>query len=186
MAKRRRNRPSDDDADDPLGGLIQRYQVTLAGVLIVSGIVGVIGLGVLGYAWFRSESLAALLVGVAFLLGAVVVLGINVFNVGRRLELRKRGLRFVESGVKTELRWDEIADVAVDRTDSTFMGVATARKRSSNAVAPSGPLTNTEWDVTIRSHDGQTIRLRPMFLRTVGDPKKLIHQIRLRARLGKV
>jgi hypothetical protein len=111
------------------------------------------------------------------------LLGINVFNVGRCLELRKLGVRFVESGIVTELLWHEIVDIAVNRTDDTYLGVVTVRKRSSDASSPSGLLTKSEWDVTIQGQDGRTIHLRPMFLRMVPDPKKLISQLRLRAGL---
>jgi hypothetical protein len=114
---------------------------------------------------------------------AVALLGMNIFNLGRRLELRKRGVRFVESGIVTDFFWDEIANVEVNRTDDTYLGVATVRRHSGDASSLSGPLTKTEWDVTIRGRDGRTIRLRPMFLRTVPDPRKLISQLRLRAGL---
>jgi hypothetical protein len=195
MGKRRRNRsPHEDDrdesstpidsADDPLGKLLQQHQVSLAGVLIMSGLIGLVGIGVLTYALTRQPySLTFLLVGTLTLLLAVAVLGMNAFNIGRRLEVRKRGLRLVEFGAVTEFFWDEIADVEVNRTDNTYLGVATVRKRSADASSPSGPLTNTEWDVTIHGHDGRTMHLRPMFLRTVADPKKLISQLRLRAGL---
>jgi hypothetical protein len=112
-----------------------------------------------------------------------VLLGINVLNVGRCLELRKLGVRFVESGLLTEFFWDEIVDIEVNRTDDTYLGLATVRKRSANTSTPSGPLTSTEWDVTIHAQDGRAIRLRRIFLRTVPDPKKLISQLRLRAGL---
>ena len=105
-------------------------------------------------------SLAWLLAGAFVLLMVVALLGTNVFNVGRRLELREHGVRFVEAGVETALAWDEIADVEVNRTDDTYLGVASVRRRSSNASRPSGPLTKTEWDVTIHAHDGRTITRR--------------------------
>jgi hypothetical protein len=195
VGKKRRNRNPDQDdrderskliesVDDPLGKLLQQYQVNPAGVLVISGALAVAGLGIVTYALIRQPySLVFLLVGAAVLLLSVTLLAINVFNVGRRLELRKRGVRFVESGHVTELFWDEIADVEVNRTDDTYLGVATVRKRSADASSPSGPLTRTEWNVTIRGHDGQTIHLPPGFLRTVPDAKKLISHLRLRAGL---
>jgi hypothetical protein len=194
MGNKRRNRSSDDDrdenskavdsADDPLGKLIQQHQVSLAGVLSITGVVALIGVGMIVYSLTRQPySLIFLLIGAAALLLSVVLLGMNAFNIGRRLELRKRGLRFVESGITTDLFWDEIADVEVNRTDDTHLGVATIRRRSADAARPSGLLTSTEWDVTIHAQDGRTIRLRPMFLRTIRDPKKLISQLRMRAGL---
>ena len=195
MGKKRRNRnPDEDDGDksskligsldDPLGKLLQQYQVSLGGVLLISGAIALVGLGIVTYALIQQPySLMFLLVGTAVLLLSIALLGMNVFNIGRRLELRKRGVRFVESGIVTELFWDEIAVVEVNRTDDTYLGVATVRKRSADASSPSGLLTSTVWDVTIRGQDGRMIRLRPTFLRTVPDPKKLISHLRLRAGL---
>jgi hypothetical protein len=187
VAKKRRPEPDDDElaeAADPLGKLLSKYEVSLAGLLVVCGVFALVGgvLTAIGLAR-RPVSLTFLIIGGAVLLIAVALLVMNVFNVGRRLELRKRGLRFVESGVETELFWDEIADVAVNRTDDTYLGIASIERRSSDAVSPSGPLTKTEWDVTIHGPRGRSIRLSPIFLRTVPDPKKLIARIRMCARL---
>jgi hypothetical protein len=195
MGKRRRNAGSyqddsdesskpGDSPDDPLGKLLQQYRVNLAGVLVISGVILLLGLGILAYALTRQPySLTFLLVGTVTLLLALALLGINAFNVGRRLELRKWGVRFVQSGITTEIFWDEIADIVVSRTDDTNFGVATVRRRSADASSPSGLLTKTEWDITIVGQDGRKIRLPPMFLRTVPDPKRLISQLRLRAGL---
>ena len=195
MGKQRRYRsPGEDDrderdrpigsADDRLCKLLQQYQVSLGGVLLISGVTAVIGVGTIVYSLTRRPYwLVFLLVGTVALLLSVALLGINVFNIGRRLELRKRGVRFVESGIITEFSWDEITEVEVNRTDDTYLGVARVRRRSADASSPSGLLTSTEWDVTIRGQDGRTIRLRPMFLRNVADPRKLISQLRMRAGL---
>ncbi|MDB5387350.1 MAG: hypothetical protein JWM11_2996 [Planctomycetaceae bacterium] len=193
MAKNRRKRSAsekDDDeleqllnsAEDPLGKLLQVYQVNLLGLLLIAGVILLIGLGLLAYATtLQKNSLIFLLIGSAVSLISLVLVGMNVLNFGRRLELRKLGVRFVEFGSSTELTWDQIADVEVNRTDRTNLGVATATRRSSDASSPSGLLTNSEWHVAILGHDGQSIHLRPMFLRTVADPKKLISSLRLRA-----
>jgi len=191
MAKARRRPVPEEDrdpaplgSDDPLGKLLEEYRVSLAGVLLMSGVNALIGLGLIAYALTREPySLPWLLAGTFVLLVVVALLGTNVFNVGRRLELRKHGVRFVEGGVETAFTWDEIADVEVNRTDDTYLGVASVRRRSSNASRPAGPLTKTEWDVTIHAHDGRTIRLRPTFFRIVPVPKKLISHLRLRAGL---
>ena len=178
-----RGRPVNSSSDS-LGKLIQQYHVSLAGVLVVSGILLALGLGIVAYAVTqRPYSLIFLIVGTVVALLSVVLLGMNAFNIGRRLELRKRGVRFVESGRSLEILWEDIEDVEVSRTDETYLGVVSVRRQSGDASRASGPLTKTEWDVTIRSQDGRTIRLRPMFLRMVPDPKKLISQLRLRAGL---
>jgi hypothetical protein len=189
MAKKRPKPDPDDEGEsgagfpaDRLGTLMSRYQVTLAGVLIFSGVVALVGLGLVGFALTRERtSIVFLLIGTVVLLLAFALVGVNVFNVGRRLEVRKRGIRFVEAGIETEMYWQDIADIRVNRTDDTDLGVVTVRKRGSHYAAPSGPLTRTEWEVTIRAHDGRTIYLRPTFLRIVPDVRKLVSQLRMRA-----
>jgi hypothetical protein len=185
MSKTRRPRTThEDDCGDPLGKLIERYQVNLASVLAVAGAIGLVGLGAIAFALSRQpRSSTFLLAGGLALFMAFALAGINLFHAGRRLELRKHGVRFVESGIEVEFGWDEIADVEVSRLDNTNLGVVSIWKRSSDASSPSGLLTNTEFTVIIHSHDGRRIRLSPMFLRYVSNPKRLITQLRLRAGL---
>src|SRR6476619_7533254 len=99
MSKKRRNKDDEKitDADrDPLGKLMQRYYVSLLGILLVSGVVALVGIVLVIVSQFRDQySLVFLLVGTGVLLLSLVLLGMNVFNVGRRLELRKRGIRYV-------------------------------------------------------------------------------------------
>jgi hypothetical protein len=192
VANKRRTRNGDEDdrdergdpTDDPLGKLWQEHRVSLAGLLLVSGVLACIGLGLVGYALIRQPiSLIFLGAGAAVLLFSVTLLGVNLFNVGRHLEIRKHGVRYTQSGIVSEIRWEDIVDIEVSRTDETDFGVVGVRKRSRNASSVSGPLTKTEWDVTIRGRDGRSIHLPVMFLRTVPDPRKLISQLRLRAGL---
>lgn len=170
---------------DPLGKLIEQHYVTLAGVILVCGLLAAIGAAALWWGWAQQPrsvvALSAMGVGGLVLLMALVLLFTNIFNVGRRLELRKRGIRYTERGQTTEFFWKEIAAVETDRLDSTFVGVATKYTRSDNAVAPSGPLTRSEFTVTIVADDGRTIRLPPSFLQCAGDPKRLISNLRLRS-----
>jgi hypothetical protein len=186
MAKARRRRVSQNgDSDDSLGKLLRQYRVSLAGVLVVAGAVALVGLAVLTLGLTRKPiSPTFLFKGAVALLMGFALVGINLFNVGRKLELRKHGVRFAESGVATELAWEEIADVEVSRLDRTYLGVASVWKRSADASRPSGLLTNTEFTVIIHAHDGRRIRLSPVFLRGVSDPKKLIAELRLRSGLG--
>ena len=182
-AKRRKPQPT-NGSGDPLGKLIQQFGVNPAEVLVTFAILAVIGGGIVAYALSREpDSLTWLLIGGAVLLMAGVLLVTNLLNLGRRLELRKDGVRFTESGAVTEFGWNEIVAVEVNRLDDTYLGVASVQKRSTDAVNPSSPLTKTEWDVTLRAHDDRTIRLRPTFFRIVPDPKKLISQLRLGAGL---
>jgi len=187
MGKHKRRRESEDSvegATEPLGKLINQHQANLAAALVVGGIVGLFGIGALIYALTQSPvSTTFLIIGTAALLLAILVPAKNAASFGHRLELRKRGVRFVEPGKVSEFYWDEVATIEVKRTDQTNLGMVTVRKRSSNAVRPSGPLTTTEWDVTIHATDGRSMHLRPAFMRTVRDPKGLISQLKLRAGL---
>jgi hypothetical protein len=189
VASKRRNRTRDDamrdeagSRPDRLGDLMSRYQVSLVGVLIMSSAVACVGLGLGGYALSRQPmSIAFLVIGAFVLLFAVALLGTNLFNVGRRLEVRKRGIRFVEAGVEIDMLWQDMAGVEVDRTDETDLGEVTVRRRGVHYAAATGPLTRSEWVVTIHSHDGRRIRLGPTFLRIVPDVGKLVSQLRMRA-----
>src|SRR5262245_22635668 len=185
--KRSKRRDADDDAGaeyDALGELISRYAVSLGGVLIVSAVGALVGAGLAIFALTRERiSILFLLIGAGLILVAGALLVTSLFNVGRRLELRKKGIRFVDPYYDVEFFWEDIADIKVNRADETDYGVATVQKRGSHYMAPSGPLTRTDWDVTIQSHDGRSIHLTPTFLKIVADPRKLISQIRLRAGL---
>jgi hypothetical protein len=188
VAKRRRHPDSDNDAnagpggDDPLGKLWQRYEVNFASAVAACAVMACFGVGSVIYALSsKPYSLIWLLIGLALLLFSVALLGANAFNAGRQFEVRKHGVRFKQAGVVTEILWEDIVDIDVDRLNQTTLGPATIRTRSKDAVSPSGPLTNTEWEVTIQGRDGTSIRLPRLFMRTVRDPKKLISQLRLRA-----
>ena len=86
--------------------------------------------------------------------------------------MRRWGIRYADAGVETEMLWNEIVDVEVSRTDDTDMGLVSVETRSSDGVSPSGPLTKTEWVVTIHAADGRSIQLGRMFMRMVPDRDK--------------
>jgi hypothetical protein len=185
MAKKRRRPIPDSADDDPLGPLMSSHGgVTLAGLLIVSGVIAVVGLVLTIVALTReTTSIVMLVIGGVLLLLAAAFLVMNVFNIGRRLEVRKHGIRYIESGSETEMQWDDISAIHVSRTDDTYMGPISTERRSSDSYTPSGPLTKTEWDVTIEAHDGRSIHLSSAFLRMVPDARKLINQMKLRTGL---
>lgn len=161
---------------------MEQHRVTLLGVLVITGFLGIVGLGLCGYAWLKDpRSLTLLIVGGFVILLAVILFGINILNVGCRFEIRKKGIRYTQRGARTEMFWNEIVDVSVDRLDNTSMGPVTVRRRSDDASSPSGLLTKTEWTVVITADDGRQIRLTPTFLRVVSDPKKLISNLKLRS-----
>src|SRR5262245_59540133 len=112
--KRSKRRPADDETGveyDALGELISRHAVGLGGVLIVSGIGALVGGGLVVFALTRERiSLLFLLIGAGVILVAGALLVTSLFNIGRRLELRKKGIRFVDPYYDVEFFWDEIAD----------------------------------------------------------------------------
>jgi hypothetical protein len=180
MPKKLRNPEKASGPADPLGRLIAQYPPRFAGVLLVSGVVAIIGAGLVGFSLLReSTSIILLAIGGFILLVAIVFVGMNLINLGRRLELRKRGLRFTEGGEETDILWQDVADVTVRRTDNTNLGAVRVWQTSANYLAPSGPLTRTSWDITIQSHDGAEIHLGPTFLKIVPNVPKLISQMRL-------
>jgi hypothetical protein len=193
MGKKRGKSPQDNNAedrsdishgstDDPLGKLLYHYHVSLLGLLLISGSLGLIGAGIAIYATAKQPySPVLLMIGTGTLLIALVLLGMNIINVGRRLELRKRGIRYVEFGNATEMRWDEITDVEVNRLDNTNFGIASVNRHSRDTSSPSGLMTKTEWDIIITSDSGETIHLGRNFLRTVPDAKQLISHLKVRA-----
>ena len=169
---------------DPLGKLVKQYGVNLSETIGAVGFLAVIGGGILIYALGQDPApVLWLIIGGGVLFMGVALLAYNALNIGRRLEVRKRGVRFTDRASVTEFEWDDVVEIDIDRRDDTNLGIVGVEKRSSDAVSSSGPLTKTEWDVTIHSRDGRTIRLSPMFFRIVPDPKKLISQLRLGAGL---
>jgi hypothetical protein len=152
------------------------------GAVLGFGIVAAVGSGFLAYGLTREPySKICVGIGAVILVPAAIGFMTNIANAGRRLELRKHGLRYVAQGSTTEFHWDDIVDVEVIRKENTNYGVVGVYKESSDEVSPSGLLTNTDFDVRIHARDGETIRLRPVFLKLVPDPKKLIQQIRMGA-----
>src|SRR5437660_5110167 len=142
MGNKRRKRSVEDveggdSAFDPLGDLIHRYQVSLAGVLIVAGVAALVGLGLVAFALTRERiSLLLLLIGAGIVLLAGALVAANLFNLGRRLELRKKGIRFIDPMFDLEFFWEDIADVQVNRQDETDYGVATVRRKGAHYIAP--------------------------------------------------
>lgn len=167
---------------DRLGSVIEQHGITLAALLFVVLLIAGVGGGVLWYGLSREpRSVLWTFLGGAGVVLAVVFAILNVANLGRRLELRKRGIRYVEASTTTEFLWPDIVEIGVERLDATHVGPVGRISTSSDSITPTGPLTKTEWDVTIHAADGRTIHLRPSFFRVVGDPQKLISHLKLRA-----
>jgi hypothetical protein len=164
--------------------VIHVYRVNLVGTLFGCGIAAATGSGFVAYAMTREpHSKVFLGVGGVILVIAAAIFFLNVVNLGRRLELRKFGLRYLVYGSKTELLWHDIVDIDVRRKDMSSYGPVHVFKESTDEVSSSGLLTNTDFTVTIHGRDGESIKVGPTFLKIVPDPKRLIQKIRTRADL---
>jgi hypothetical protein len=174
----------DENPPDPLGKVIEQHGITWAAVIAVTLVLCAVGAGILAYGGTRNPRSTLWLVvgGIVCGLGVCMFL-LNARNTGRRLELRKKGVRYVDGGNITEIFWSDIVDVEVERLDATNMGLATKFKNSNDAVSPSSLLTKTEWTVTIHADNGRKIPLKPAFFRIVPDPRALISNLKLRAGL---
>jgi hypothetical protein len=103
---------------------------------------------------------------------------VSLFNSRRSLEVRRHGLRLVEGQEVTELAWDELANVEVNRTEVTSLGVATVRRRRSDLKKPSLLSARTEWEVVLHTRDGRAIRLTRTFLQYVPDVRSMVILLR--------
>jgi hypothetical protein len=107
-----------------------------------------------------------------------VMVAVSIFNSRRSLEVRRHGIRLVEGRHVTELAWDEVAQVEVNRTDVTSLGVASIWTRRSDLRKPGLLTARTEWEVLLHTHDGRTIRLSRTFLQYVPDVRSMVTLLR--------
>lgn len=169
---------------DPLGKLQNLYEIGLGQILGFCGGIAVLGLIALIYGLLQDPwSLLFVAVGGVILLAAAALLATNLPNLGRRLEIRRRGIRYTEAGDSVEMFWVEITVVDVDRTDDTYLGLVNVHETSDDTVRPSGPLTKTEFNVLICTADGRSISLRKRFLQMVPKRQDLVREIQVRAGL---
>jgi hypothetical protein len=164
---------------DPLGKVIKIYRPNTAAGVMVAILMCVAGAGVLLYCQFhRPYPFKIMLAGVALLVAAPVMAAVSLFNSRRSLEVRRHGLRLVEGQQVTELAWDELADVEVNRTEVTSLGVATVWSRRSDLQKPGLFRARTEWEVVLHARDGRTIRLTRTFLQYVPDVRSMVILLR--------
>jgi hypothetical protein len=193
MPRPRPDRDADESSDenagprrrrDPLGKLQNRYEIRLGQILGFCGGIAVLGLMAAIYGLLQApRSLLFLAMGGVVLLAAVALLAVNLPNLGRRLDIRRRGIRYTEAGKSVAMFWDEITLVDVDRSDDTYLGLVSVHETSSDTIRPAGPLTKTEFNVLICTSDGRAIRLRKRFLQMVPKRQDLIREIQVRAGL---
>jgi hypothetical protein len=164
---------------DPLGKVIKVYRPNTAAGVMTAILMCVAGGGVLLYCQFhRPYPYKIMLAGVVLLVAGPVMAGVSLFNSRQSLEIRRHGVRLVEGLNVTDVAWDELADVQVNRTDVTGLGVATVRRRRSDLQTPGLLTARTEWEVILHTHDGRTIRLGRTFLQYVRDVRSMVIQLR--------
>jgi hypothetical protein len=164
---------------DPLGKVIKVYRPNTAAGVMTAILICAAGGGVLLYCQFhRPYPYKIMLAGAVLLVAGPVMAAVSLFNSRRSLEIRRHGVRLVEGQNASDLAWDELAEVEVNRTDVTGLGVATVRTRRSDLQQPGLLTARTEWEVLLHTHDGRTIRLGRTFLQYVPDVRSMVILLR--------
>jgi hypothetical protein len=164
---------------DPLGKVIKIYRPNTAAGVLVAILICLAGGGVLLYCQFhRPYPYKVMLAGVVLLAAGPVMAVVSLFNSRRSLEVRRHGVRLVDGQKATELAWDELAEVEVNRTDVTGLGIATIRTQRSDLKKPGLLTARTEWEVILHTHDGRRIRLGRTFLQYVPDVQSMVILLR--------
>jgi len=164
---------------DPLGKVIKVYRPNTAAGVMIAILMCLAGGGVLLYCQFhRPYPYKIMLAGVVLLVAGPVMVAVSLLNSRRSLEIRRHGVRLVEGQDATDLAWDKLAQVEVNRTDVTSLGIATVRTRRSDLQRPGLLTARTEWEVILHTHDGRTIRLGRTFLQYVPDVRSMVIQLR--------
>ncbi len=178
-----------DDTGDPLGPVLKTYRPQLGSAVFAIAITVALGGGLLGYAIsIGKATLVSLLVGgfglVLCLVGGYLLF-VNLANLGRRLDLHKRGIRFSQFGFRKQMRWKEIVNIDVERREVEAFGIMRSVTTSDDEYSPEAATSNTSWEIAIESARGQTIVLGEIFMRIVPDPPQLIANLRKGAKLTK-
>ena len=131
MVQQRRVEADADTGHDPLGKPLATYTTGRSAVLVIvlAVILGLGGGAVLGAAdqistavvGSRDEGLYAV-AGWVLMLGGAGTMAWGVLLLGRRLEVRRKGVRYVRRRRVQELRWDEIADIRVRKITIYYRG----------------------------------------------------------------
>jgi hypothetical protein len=183
MPKKQRRPVTTGSSADPLGKLLKEYRPNAAGLRGVAILAFLGGVGVLVYCQFQTPyPFKLMLLGIFLLAMAPVLLIISGFHFGDSLQVRRYGMRLLERDIKTDVPWEEIADVEVNRTDVTNLGVATVWSKRSDLKRPGLLTARTEWEILIHRHDGRVVRLSRAFLQYVPDVRSLV--ILLRKNVG--
>jgi hypothetical protein len=167
MAKKKRSQVAEADADlDPLGKPLARYGTRTRAILfiVLAVLLGLAGGGVMGASKQLARALAdshedTLYTVISWVMLAVAVPSVahGVYHLGKSFEIRRKGVRFTRRRTVAELRWDEIFEIQVFRTDIYYRG---AKQR-------------VDWEILIHGIPGQ-IHLTTSFLHLVPSVTALI------------
>jgi hypothetical protein len=167
MAKKKRSQVAEADADrDPLGKPLARYGTRIKAILfiVIAVLLGLAGGGVMGASKQLARSLAGshedtLYIVMSWVMLAVAVASVayGVYHLGQSFEIRRGGVRFTRRRAVAELRWEEIFDIQVFRTDIHYRG---AKQR-------------VDWEIFIHGIPGQ-IHLTTAFLHMVPSVTALV------------
>jgi hypothetical protein len=172
MAKNKRSPVAEVDADlDPLGKPLARYGTRTRAIvfIVLAVLLGLAGGGVMGaskqLAWSQAGSREdTLYIAMSWVMLAIAVPSVahGVYHLGKSFEIRRKGVRFTRRRAVAELRWDEIFEIQVFRTDIYYRG---AKQR-------------VDWEIFIHGIPGQ-IHLTTSFLHLVPSVTALISLLKL-------
>jgi hypothetical protein len=176
------------ESDDPLGELMKVYTTNIKVKAFIYIPFAILGAGMLFYALIqRTETIPNIVIGVSggvlFFLNSVFM-GCQLWNVGKQLELHRRGVRLSRFGMKKDMRWKQIVQIEVVRTavGTEALGLIDTTTVSDDEHSP---VKGDGLHVTIHDVDGRTIELGHSFMQIVDDPIKLIANLRKGAKLTK-
>ncbi len=165
MAGRRTMESAPDSGCDRLGKSLATYSSHRSGILTLIGavIAALTGAFVLGDAGRLAHKLAESdedtlfrVAGWALMIVGSLAAGAGVLQLGRRFEVRRKGVRFARRSVVQELRWDEIDDIQVRKTITWVKGQRII-----------------SWEIELIG-DSDTIYLNEFFLRQISSVTELV------------
>lgn len=164
--EKEREEDEQDPSLDPLGKPIAEFSSTKQSVSLMIGAVVVVGLGIFLILKDTKDEMHLFFGGLAILV-ALVMAGWGFTQAGKKLEVRRKGIRYTKGRTKIQMRWKDISDIQIVKT---YVG--------------SQGSTNIEWDITINGK--KTIHLPNRFLSLVPDKGSLIHLMKINSGIDPV
>jgi hypothetical protein len=162
---RKQEAERESDAEDPLGKPLARYGTNSKAfmLMVTAAVLGLSGgVVVVNADWFAlrfaesQESTAYRFVGWILLVLGMLTMAWGVWGYGRYFELRRKGVRFTRRQGTTELRWNEVESILVNKTVTVVRGARTVN-----------------WEISIYGGE-ESIYLSPGFLRLVPSVSELL------------